>query len=927
MPPRKNAKKQTAQPETYRHPKETSPTRPEVGVQAQFRARRSAPTYRYDSSLAPALNWDGENRAREEGEALIRLVLDAGSLAEAKAAAEKLRALGRPFLDWAGKAERASFDVPTLPLFIHERLSTKAIIEALKSHRREGVQLRLFDLFGDPQHSLLDQHLKAYQHRDPWVNRLILGDSLVVMNSLLHQEKMAGQVQMIYMDPPYGVKYGSNCQPFVRKREVKHNEDDDATREPEMVQAYRDTWELGLHSYLTYMRDRLLLCRELLAPSGSIFVQINDENLHHVRELLDETFGPANFCAIVPFRKTAGANSPVARVDVVASVSDYILWYARDRERVKYRQLYIRKESSGDPSGQYTWVEYPGEPARAMKPDELTDLDRVLNNRGRLITPDNLYSTGHSEALSLPFEYAGEQFLPPANSHWKTTQEGLSRLAAAGRIIRIGNRLRYKRYLDDFPVYPITNLWMDTGVSGFADPKIYTVQTNPRVVERCILMTTDPGDLVVDATCGSGTTAYVAEQWGRRWITIDVSRVPLALARQRLLTATFPWYALKDDSGGPASGFVYKRKQNQRGEEVGGIVPHVTLKSIANDAQPEEEVLVDRPEVVKGVVRVTGPFTVEATIAPVAEPQTQEGPQNGAGTDAPFEERMLAVLRRSPRLQLPGNRAVEFAKVRVPARAQVLSAEASLVNGEAGPVAVVFGPEGGAVSEKLVYAAAKEANAKNYAHLVVVAFTIEPNARRLVDECERVCGVPATYAQATPDLFMGDLLKNMRSSQILSVCGSPEVKVDRLPPAEKGGPERYQVTLLGVDVFNPVTMDNYHRNGDDVPAWFLCADYNDSCFHISQAFFPRTAAWDNLKRSLKGTYEDSVWAHLAGTTSAPFERGPNRQVAVKVIDDRGNELMVVRKLDEVPGGAGPPGFSAPRSARPGRRAGRGHEQL
>jgi len=281
--------------------------RPDVGMQAQFQRKAPAAVYRYDSSLAPALNWDGQNAAREEGEALIRQILEAGSLEEAKAAAAKLKALGQPFLDWAGKAEQQSFDVPTLPLFVHERLSTKAIIEALQAPRRLQ-QRSLFDLFADPQHSIVDQHLRAYEHRDPWVNRLILGNNLIVMNSLLHQEKMAGQVQMIYMDPPYGIKYGSNFQPFVRSRDVTHGDDEDMTREPEMVQAFRDTWILGLHSYLTWLRDRLFVARELLHQSGSIFVQIGDANLHHVREVLDEVFGSENCLRVISFKKTRVAN-------------------------------------------------------------------------------------------------------------------------------------------------------------------------------------------------------------------------------------------------------------------------------------------------------------------------------------------------------------------------------------------------------------------------------------------------------------------------------------------------------------------------------------------------------------------------------------------------------------------------------------------
>ena len=439
-------------------------------------------------------------------------------------------------------------------------------------------------------------------------------------------------------------------------------------------------------------------------------------------------------------------------------------------------------------------------------------------------------------------------------------------------------------------------------------------------------MTTDPGDLVLDPTCGSGTTAYAAEQWGRRWITVDVSRVPLALARQRLLTATFDYYELAEESRGPAGGFVYRRKQNQKGEEVGGIVPHVTLKSIANNEPPAEEVLVDRPEEDKKITRVCGPFVFEATIPTPVDWEGDGLEDSGVPPEAhaTFVERMLEVLRKSPILRLAGNKTVALKNIRPPTKALTLSAEAMVdatapgqaptltdavqeaaeKDGRALPlsqkaVAFVFGPENGAVSEKLVYEAAREAHAKAYTHLYVLGFAIQPNARKLVEECEAAMGIGATYVQATPDLMMGDLLKNMRSSQIFSVCGLPEVKLTKAK--DKDGTAQYQVELLGMDLFDPVEMKPEHRRGDDVPAWLLDTDYNGLCFHVSQAFFPRTAAWDSLKKALKATYEESVWDHLAGTVSAPFEAGEHGQVAVKVIDDRGNELLVVRNLREAQG--------------------------
>jgi adenine-specific DNA-methyltransferase len=654
-----------------------------------------------------------------------------------------------------------------------------------------------------------------------------------------------------------------------------------------MVKAYRDTWELGLHSYLTYMRDRLLLARELLSPTGSIFVQISDENLHHVKELMDEVFGAENAVVVVTVKKTSGASS-----ELLPSVSDYLLWYARDVERVKYRQLYTPKVAGGLGSEQYTWVEEKDGSRRRLPGDE--PLEDVLD-RGRLFRMDNL--TSQRPPGDFPVDVEGRTFRP-AKGYWKTGPEGMDRLRAARRLMAAGNTLCYVRYISDFPVFPLTNLWDDTVTSGFGDPKIYAVQTNTRIVARATLMTTDPGDLVLDPTCGSGTTAYVAEHWGRRWITIDTSRVPLALARQRLLTATFPYYQLKDEKRGPIGGFVYVRKQNSKGEETGGIVPHVTLKSIANDEPPAEEVLVDRPEPEPKITRVTGPFCVEATIPTPVDWEGDGVEDTGGGQEyGSFVERMLEVLRRSPVLHVGGGRTVTLGRIRPPAKSLSLSAEAA-VDGSGHPVAVVFGPENGAISEKLVYEAAREAHAKSYTHLYVIGFAIQPVARTLVDNCEAVAGIPATYVQATPDLMMGELLKNMRSSQIFSVCGLPEVQLKRVKTAKKDDPERFAVELVGLDVFDPVTMDTEHRDGSDVPAWLLDTDYNGLCFHVCQAFFPRTAAWDDLKRSLKGQFEDSVWDHLAGTQSEPFEAGEHRQVAVKVIDDRGNELLVVRSLRE-----------------------------
>jgi len=920
--PRK-ARTTQVDPEFYKHPESESLLRPDVGTQAQFRKKKPPQEYRYDSSLSPELEWDGQNSSREEGEQCIARAI--GQLAQARKriaetdlqallrentdvdpqlllqliledvnvasdALHELKAMSGPFLNWAGKAERLSFEVPTLPLFVHERLSTKAILETLKGHSCDR-QKDMFQLFGDPQHSVTDQILGAYEHTDKWVNRMILGDSLVVMNSLLRYEFLGEKVQMIYVDPPYGVKFGSNFQPFVRKRDVKHNDDDDLTREPEMVQAYRDTWELGLHSYLSYLRDRLMLARELLNPSGSIFVQISDENLHHVRELMDELLGAENFCGIIVYQKTTFASS-----NLLPQLFDYIVWYARDIERVKYRQLFepLSSEESRDKFRYVAEGGLTGGKKRMMTADEVAG-SKPLPPDSVLFMSDNLTSPGFSSGTTVDFSFGERVYNPGQSLHWKTTPIGLQNLAKLGRLFAAKNSLRFVRCPSDFPFSPLKNVWTDTTTGSFLEEKLYVVQTSTKAVQRCMLMTTDPGDLVLDPTCGSGTTAYVAEQWGRRWITIDTSRVPLALARQRLLTATFPFYELKDELRGPLGGFVYKRKLNKKGEEVGGIVPHITLGSIANNEPPEEEVLVDRPEVKSGVTRVTGPFWFEATIPTPVDWESDGVEDSGAAEDyGSFMDRMLEVLRRSPVLRLEGNRTVTFKGVRPPTTTLSLSAEALVENGDEKPVAFVFGPENGAVSEKLVFEAAREAFAKSFTHLYVIGFAIQPNARTLIDNCAEVVGIPATYVQATPDLMMGDLLKHMRSSQIFSVCGLPEIKVHR--KESKDGPHQYQVELVGLDVFDPMTMEVDHEPGGEVPAWFLDTNYNELSFHVSQAFFPRTSAWDNLKRALKGVYEDSVWEHLASNKSEPFEAGEHKQIAVKVIDDRGNELLVVEKL-------------------------------
>lgn len=890
----------------YRHA-DQAVQRPDAGVQDQFQARKPPKTYRYDSSLDPALSWD-EQRERDMGEWLLGLVIrtakegERAVFAEAQEwkgggvritsladAVQMLQQISKPFLNWAGKAERHEIKVPTAPLFVHERHSTKAILDGIRHRKARGQTL---DLFGDVGMDIRE-NLEAYEHKGPWQNRMILGDSLSVMNSLLEFEGMAGQVQMIYIDPPYGVKFGSNFQPFVRKRDVKHGGDEDMTREPEMVKAYRDTWELGLHSYLTYLRDRLMVSRELLHDSGSVFVQISDENLHHVREVMDEVFGAPNFAGVISFFKTSSQSSTA-----IQSVVDYLLVFAKDIRRQKYRPLLLPKEAGGRGAKQYVMCISPDMATiRRMTPEELVNPDS-LPNGWRVCRLGPTTSQGFQASRSGSYLFNGERYAPPSNRHWSydpTPGREMDRLAAKGRLRKSGSGLASVLIADDNPTTELDNVWLDTGTGSFTEEQRYVVQTAQKVIQRCLLMCTDPGDLVLDPTCGSGTTAYVAEQWGRRWITIDTSRVPLALARQRLLTATFPYYELKSPQTGPSGGFVYKRKQNRKGDEIGGLVPHITLKSIANDEPPAMEVLVDRPEEVSSVTRVAGPFVVEATIAPVQPLESSgDGQVVSEGDVSTHIQRMTEVLRQSKTLRLPGNRELTLAGVRRTVDTEYLHAEAKEGDKR---VAIVFGPADGAISSTLVFEAAREAYFLKYERLYFFGFAIEPNARALIED-ERKLRIPSAYVAVTPDVAMSDLLKTSRASEIFSVTGLPDATVRR---AKKKGPEGqalYEVEMKGLDLFDPQSLDTESVSGENVPCWMLDTDYDGMSFYATQVFFPKTSAWDNLQRSLRASFDDSIWTHLAGTVSEPFALGERKRVAVKVIDERGNELMRVLDVAE-----------------------------
>jgi adenine-specific DNA-methyltransferase len=782
-----------------------------------------------------------------------------------------------PALVWAGKAEHASFEIDTVSLHIHERISTQAILKSVQ--RKEAW--RQERLFAEPELSMA-KLIEFYQHEMDWANRLILGDSLLVMNSLLERELMAGKAQMIYIDPPYGVAYNSNFQPFITKRDVRDGQDESLTREPEQVKAYRDAWELGIHSYLTYLRDRLLLARDLLTLSGSIFVQIGEDNQHHVRELLDEVFGAENAVASIPFKKTSSLGS--ANLDVV---NDYLLWYARDIKELKYHQLYLPLE---DESYSFPWIELPDGTCR-----RLTSSERVSPPTGRLFRTANLTSQSGGEKARFGYSIQGRTWYPSEGAYWKTNQEGMRGLDAAGRLMPVGNTLTYKRYADDFPASRLTNWWGDTVQSTFAVEKIFVVQTYAKVIARCLLMTTDPGDLVFDPTCGSGTTAFVAEQYGRRWITCDTSRVAIALARQRIMTATLPYYKLVNPELGVDGGFVYK------------TVPHITLRSIAQNEPSSPEALYDHPLPEADKVRVSGPFTVEAIpIATIAEqdhgPATSGesdslsgGQQNVPTIEASDYVGTLIRILSKDGVTFPKGKKLSVDGLRPLVSSGFLHAEGIAgQNGRTLKVAFSFGPRYSPVSIRQVDEALRLANRMGFDVLIIAGFAVDPEARAVIDESP-IPKLEVHFANVSPDVIVGDLLKHTRGSQLFTVFGEPDVRITRKN-------DEYSIKLQGVDIYDPVTGEVHQSDGKEVPAWFLDEEYDGLTFRVSQAFFPKEATsknpWDRLENALHGVIDTDRIEAFRGLESLPFKPGKEKRIAVKVIDIRGNEVMVVRKLTE-----------------------------
>ncbi|MCX6690748.1 MAG: site-specific DNA-methyltransferase, partial [Methanoregula sp.] len=650
-----------------------------------------------------------------------------------------------------------------------------------------------------------------------------------------------------------------------------------------MIKAFRDTWELGIHSYLTYLRDRLLLARELLTESGSVFVQISDENVHHVREIMDEVFGGKNFISLIYFSTTGGfATKGLSRV------GDYLVWYAKSFDRIKYKQLYLDKDAGEKGASKYNMVQLSDGTRRRLTSEENKNTG-LLPKDSKIYSTHDLRSQGSTESGSGSFTFSGKEYHPGNNMHWKTTILGLQNLAKKNRIVVEGNLIRYVRLLDDFPVYPLTNNWLDTGgVQSRTDPKIYVVQTGSTPIQRCILMTTDPGDLVLDPTCGSGTTAYVAEQWGRRWITCDTSRVATTLAKQRLMTSLFDYYELQHPQEGVSSGFRYK------------TVPHVTLKSIANNESASTETLYDQPTIDNSRVRVTGPFTVEAVPSPTVKPLVEIETEIPADTSV---TRSGETLRQSEwrdellrtGIRGKGGQKIEFSRVEPLAGTRWLHAEAATKEANPQRVVLSFGPEHAPLEQKQVALAIEEAQKLVPLPTIVlfVAFQFDPEAAKDIDETNWK-GVNLLKVQMNADLLTDDLKKKRITNESFWLIGQPDVRVKTITEGSDKG--KYRVEVLGFDYYDTKNGTVISGGAHNIAVWMLDTDYDGRSLYPKQVFFPMAdekSGWARLAKNLKAEIDEELIEAYHGTTSLPFQPGTYKRIAVKIVDDRGIESLKV----------------------------------
>lgn len=823
-----------------------------------------------------------------------------------------------PELFWLNKYGNDDRDellkVDIRSLYRHEHIAPETLIKNLYKMRAaepaKVIQLNfLNELFGNALDK--DEFQKVseyYSHHDGWTNRLIQGDSLLVMASLLEREGMAGQVQMIYIDPPYGIKYGSNWQIKLNNRDVKDGQDESLTGEPEQIKAFRDTWELGIHSYLSYLRDRLLIARELLTESGSCFVQISDENVHLVRCIMDEVFGSENFVSNITFTTSVALGATF-----VPGVCNYLLFYAKNKENLKFRRLFVEKKIG---EGAYTSLMLHDGTWRSMTQEE-KDGRVPLPKYSKPFFNLSMLSAGRTESCVFPVTFKGKTFIPGGGKSWKTNKSGMERLISKGRIISTENTLRYVLFYEDYPVKELTDVWTDV---GNASDKKYVVQTAFEIIQRCLLMTTDPGDLVLDPTCGSGTTAYVAEQWGRRWITIDTSRIAINIAKQRLMTAVFPYYYLYSDcnvektekDGKIKKNITEKPEEQKTGDIRQGFiyeeVPHITLKSLANDEPPETETLYDKPYQDNRKLRVSGPFTVETLQS--YEPLSPEDLTDRSDDETDFAQVVKAHLESAGIKNGRKDEQVVFSRVELLSH-PYLHAEGFYMNGTGEKKAYIhIGPKFGTVSKNAVNEAIKECRLRGDAQwLIILGFSFESDIEG-GQQTTSMGKFEVTRARIHDDLLQEGLKKKpgKRAASFVTI-GEPDITLHH-------DGNTVTVEIKGLDIYDPIKDEVKARNVSDIAYWMVDDDYDGSNFIVKQVFFCggdkdefdkwkkglESLAKDNTKKKVEKTLrieiDEEAFDRLYGHISHPIEvKKQGQKIAVRVISQFGEETTKVLTIE------------------------------
>ena len=869
-----------------------------------------------------------------------------------------------PQLVWRGKDEQDWSDlvVHAPPLYIQEKVHPKVLIDDLlrRTEVDDKAAEEQIDLFAD-FNGVLDEGAKTefYQHDANWTNRMILGDSLQVMASLAEREGLRGKVQCIYLDPPYGIKFNSNFQWSTTSRDVKDGKVDHITREPEQVKAFRDTWRDGIHSYLTYLRDRLTVARDLLTESGSIFVQIGDENLHLVRALISEVFGLDNFIGIITFRTSGGLGS-----NYLQSNGDYIVWFAKDRGCAKFRQPFIDKKF--------------GEGTMFKELEQADGVRRKLSDseaEGNLATGDrpfryaDLVSSGRTVSCVYDTDFEGSTFSPRTGYSWKPNSEGMDRLKRANRVAAPGKTLQYVRYFFDFPAQKLTNFWTDT--VGELN-KRFVVQTSSRIIQRCILMSTDPGDLVLDPTCGSGTSAYVAEQWGRRWITIDTSRVALALARARIMGARYPYYLLSDSHAGQQKEAEITRTvpsespthDNIRQGFVCKRVPHITLRSIANNTeidviweQFQEKLELLREQLNKVLSEAWQGWEIPRDVDEEWPDATKKIHTNWWEQRVAMQKEIDASIAAKAEFEYLYDKPYADKKtVRVagpftvesisPHRVLAVDENDELIDG------VAESQEGYAeeqdfvqmILENLKTAGVQQAHKED--KIDFTSLTPWPGdlicaeGRYEESGAEKRAGVfigPEFGTVSRPDLVAAAREAGDADFDVLIACAfnydahsSEFNKLGRIPVLKArmnadlhmaddlkntgkgnlfvifGEPDidiinaegdQVQVKINGVDVFHPNTGEVRSDGAEGIACWFIDTDYNEESFFVRHAYFlGANDPYKALKTTLKAEINEDAWATLNSDTSRPFTKPKSGRIAVKVINHLGDEVMKIFRV-------------------------------